>query len=37
MNPNPNPEPKPEGASGLPNIAGITGGLENISKSIAHF
>ena len=33
-NPNPNPEPKPEGASGIPNVAGITSGLENISKSI---
>ena len=36
-NPNPNPEPKPEGASGLPglpNIGGITSGIENISKSI---
>lgn len=34
MNPNPNPEPKPEGASGIPNMAGITSGLENITKSI---
>ena len=34
MNPNPNPEPKPEGVQGLPNVAGITSGLENISKSI---
>jgi hypothetical protein len=36
-NPNPNPEPKPEGASGLPglpNVGGITSGIENISKSI---
>lgn len=31
---NPNPEPKPEVASGIPNLAGITSGIENISKSI---
>jgi hypothetical protein len=37
MNPNtePNPEPKPEGTSGIPGIAGISSGLENISNSIA--
>jgi len=34
MNPNPNPEPKPEAASGIPTMAGITSGLENISNSI---
>lgn len=33
-NPNPNPEPKPEGAFGIPTMAGISSGLENISNSI---